>query len=114
MTLSSEHLSRLRALDESDLWNLASALMQIQETILSMENTRTTPSCSAPFQKHACQPGRSSQTSWQLLKHRLKNRGFFVWRETLARITREVNDTIKPVLGTADAGLDEGNGAGGT
>ncbi len=36
-----------------------------------------------------------------------------MWRETLARITREVNETIKPVLGTADAGLDEGNGAGG-
>ncbi len=35
------------------------------------------------------------------------------WREILARITREVTDAIKPVLGTADAGKDVGDGAGG-
>jgi myo-inositol-1(or 4)-monophosphatase len=35
------------------------------------------------------------------------------WRETLARITREVNTIIKPVLGTDEAGKDVGDGAGG-
>ncbi len=35
------------------------------------------------------------------------------WHEILVRITRDVSKTIKPVLGTADAGKDVGDGAGG-
>nr|MDO8084765.1 inositol monophosphatase family protein [Candidatus Sigynarchaeum springense] len=35
------------------------------------------------------------------------------WRETLARITHEANDAIKPVLATAEAGSNVGKGAGG-
>jgi myo-inositol-1(or 4)-monophosphatase len=35
------------------------------------------------------------------------------WREILVRITLEVNDVIKPVLGTSDASADVGEGAGG-
>ncbi|MBN2150033.1 MAG: fructose-1,6-bisphosphatase [Candidatus Lokiarchaeota archaeon] len=35
------------------------------------------------------------------------------WREPLVRIARGAGDAIKPVLGTAEAGLDEGSGAGG-
>ncbi|MEX2681040.1 MAG: inositol monophosphatase family protein [Candidatus Sigynarchaeota archaeon] len=35
------------------------------------------------------------------------------WCKTLVNIAREAGDAIKPVLGTADAGLDIGDGAGG-
>jgi myo-inositol-1(or 4)-monophosphatase len=35
------------------------------------------------------------------------------WREILVRITHDVSEAIKPVLGTADAGKDVGDGAGG-
>jgi myo-inositol-1(or 4)-monophosphatase len=35
------------------------------------------------------------------------------WREILVRMTYDVSNAIKPVLGTADAGKDVGDGAGG-
>lgn len=35
------------------------------------------------------------------------------WRETIIRITHDVADAVKPLLGTAEAGRDVGDGAGG-
>nr|MDO8119486.1 hypothetical protein [Candidatus Sigynarchaeota archaeon] len=58
MTLSGDHLSRLRDKDESGLWDLASALMQVQETILRMEEHTDDPDLLRALSGHALATGR--------------------------------------------------------
>ncbi len=58
MTLSSDHLSRLRAKDEPGLWDLASALMQVQETILRMEEHTDDPELLEALSGHALATGK--------------------------------------------------------
>ncbi len=58
MTLSNDLLSKLRDQDESDLWKLASALLQVQETILAMEEHTEDPELLRALSGHALSTGK--------------------------------------------------------